>query len=119
MNLRNVNQLTKWIIAMLEFLNSSSFEFYITTIFSLLILIGANHTVNHYEPDNTDTNNYFGIIASFIVPFLFCFLIASGISGISDDSKRWIVTIFVVYFAYQVGRLSVAIKWTERSVKKD
>jgi hypothetical protein len=107
MILGDVDQLTKWIIEMLEYLNSSSFEYHFALALTLFLAVGFNHINNEKESNNTDTNSYFRIIASALIPLFICFLIGAGVSGI-DHSYRWLSTVFVIYFAYQVGRLSMA-----------
>ena len=105
---RNVNELTKWVIEMLEYLNSSSFENHLSLAFTLFFAIAANHVINKEERNNLDTDNYLRIIASALIPLFICLLIGVGVAGIAEDFKRWMVSFFVIYFAYQVGRLSMA-----------
>jgi hypothetical protein len=108
MILRNVNQRTKWTNEMLEFLNSLSFEDHIGPAVFLIFAIAANHVINKKERNNLDTDNYFRIIASALIPLFICLLIGVGVAGIAEDFKRWMVSFFVIYFAYQTGRLSMA-----------
>jgi hypothetical protein len=76
--------------------------------FVLFFAIAANHVINKEERSNSDTDNYLRIIASALIPLFICLLIGVGVAGIAEDFKRWMVSFFVIYFAYQVGRLSMA-----------
>ena len=105
---RNANKLTEWVIEMLDYLNSSSFEEQLAFAFILFFAIAANHVINKQERNNLDTDNYLRIIASALIPLFICLLIGVGVAGIAEDFKRWMVSFFVIYFAYQVGRLSMA-----------
>lgn len=93
---------------MIEYLNSSYFEDHFALAFTLFLAVGFNHINNEKERNNTDTNSYLRIIASALIPLFICLLIGAGVAGIAEDFKRWMVTFFVIYFAYQVGRLSMA-----------
>ena len=105
---RNANKLTEWVIEMLDYLNSSSFEEQLAFAFILFFAIAANHVINKQERNNLDTDNYLRIIASALIPLFIWLLIGVGVAGIAEDFKRWMVSFFVIYFAYQVGRLSMA-----------
>lgn len=104
----NANKLTEWVIEMLDYLNSSSFEEQLAFAFILFFAIAANHVINKQERNNLDTDNYLRIIASALIPLFICLLIGVGVAGIAEDFRRWIVTFLAIYFAYQVGRLSMA-----------